>query len=380
MKPLDPEALRRLLGFYLDCLEAEDRHGLRIRRAALHHSAVSPWESEPLFHPEAAEVPLSSLKDEERRLLRGVRGLGVPQRFLYGYPMFLDGRGYLLPLFVSVVEVEELPNGRLVMRPSEAGRVLLNHHIFADRGMSREETLLLRETLEGGGRVVHGPSPCGFRGARRAVPRFPRLAPRCLARAGASRAPLDQPSCPFHLRARHLHPAAQGRTPSAGGVPLGAQGGGGDGVGCAGGDGGAHRRGGGRSASPGASAQPRAGGGGAGRALRRLGTGKSQVVVDILASCALAGRPVLFASKNNRAVDVVRERLTDILGTDHDWVLRLGSTSNMREMRDRLKGCLDGLRNSPPPPPVTEVEVREVEGPSGGSRSGSGVCGRRWKR
>lgn len=151
MKPLDPEALRRLLGFYLDCLEAEDRHGLRIRRAALHHSAVSPWESEPLFHPEAAEVPLSSLKDEERRLLRGVRGLGVPQRFLYGYPMFLDGRGYLLPLFVSVVEVEELPNGRLVMRPSEAGRVLLNHHIFADRGMSREETLLLRETLEGGG-------------------------------------------------------------------------------------------------------------------------------------------------------------------------------------------------------------------------------------
>ena len=38
------------------------------------------------------------------------------------------------------------------------------------------------------------------------------------------------------------------------------------------------------------------------------GTGKSQVVVELLASCALAGRPVLFASKNNRAVDVVRER------------------------------------------------------------------------
>lgn len=33
------------------------------------------------------------------------------------------------------------------------------------------------------------------------------------------------------------------------------------------------------------------------------GTGKSQVVVDILASCAAAGQAVLFASKNNKAVD-----------------------------------------------------------------------------
>lgn len=60
------------------------------------------------------------------------------------------------------------------------------------------------------------------------------------------------------------------------------------------------------------------------------GTGKSQVVATILLSLATAGRSVLFASKNNNAVDVVRERIADLLG-DADWFLRLGNKENIEK-------------------------------------------------
>ena len=39
------------------------------------------------------------------------------------------------------------------------------------------------------------------------------------------------------------------------------------------------------------------------------GTGKSQVVTNLLANAAWAGKRVLFASKNNKAVDVVETRV-----------------------------------------------------------------------
>jgi NTP pyrophosphatase (non-canonical NTP hydrolase) len=71
------------------------------------------------------------------------------------------------------------------------------------------------------------------------------------------------------------------------------------------------------------------------------GTGKSQVVVNLLADAAMSGEAVLFASKNNKAVDVVRDRIREIMGEEFDFVLRLGSRGRMdeieEEMGDRLR-------------------------------------------
>src|SRR5205085_3387863 len=52
------------------------------------------------------------------------------------------------------------------------------------------------------------------------------------------------------------------------------------------------------------------------------GTGKSQVVISLLANVAWQGGSVLFASKNNHAVDVVESRANE-LGT-YPLLLRLG--------------------------------------------------------
>ncbi|GGK71762.1 AAA domain-containing protein [Rufibacter glacialis] len=57
------------------------------------------------------------------------------------------------------------------------------------------------------------------------------------------------------------------------------------------------------------------------------GTGKSQVVTNILANAALNNHSVLFASKNNKAVDNVKERLDALVG--REAVLRFGSKSDL---------------------------------------------------
>jgi hypothetical protein len=91
------------------------------------------------------------------------------------------------------------------------------------------------------------------------------------------------------------------------------------------------------------------------------GTGKSQVVVDLLASCALAGKPVLFVSRNNKAVDVVRERLRQLLGDQQDWVLRLGNSETIRKCREEMHGRLAAVGVIPPEQPPSADLVHELD-------------------
>ena len=46
------------------------------------------------------------------------------------------------------------------------------------------------------------------------------------------------------------------------------------------------------------------------------GTGKSQVAVNTIANCAFTGQSVLFSSKNNAALNAIRDRATKLLATD----------------------------------------------------------------
>ena len=68
------------------------------------------------------------------------------------------------------------------------------------------------------------------------------------------------------------------------------------------------------------------------------GTGKSQVVTALLINATIQGQRVLFASKNNKAVDVVEERLNGFGSSP--VLLRLGNNDH----RLRLAEHLDALR------------------------------------
>jgi very-short-patch-repair endonuclease len=67
------------------------------------------------------------------------------------------------------------------------------------------------------------------------------------------------------------------------------------------------------------------------------GTGKSQVVTNLLVNAAWRGKKVLFASKNNKAVDVVEARVNGL--GNRPVLLRLGA----KEYQSRMAGYLTQL-------------------------------------
>ena len=68
------------------------------------------------------------------------------------------------------------------------------------------------------------------------------------------------------------------------------------------------------------------------------GTGKSQVVTDLLINCAWHNKRVVFASKNNKAVDVVETRI-NALGS-RPILLRVGSRAYQTRLAEYLMGLL----------------------------------------
>lgn len=91
----------RLVRFYLACLDSEDRQSLTKSLSTQHRSLVSPWDKEELlFHLEAPEAAFEANRRSDFDLLLGGTALVAgSERFLYGYPVFLDEKGFLSPLF-----------------------------------------------------------------------------------------------------------------------------------------------------------------------------------------------------------------------------------------------------------------------------------------
>src|SRR5262249_45986907 len=86
------------------------------------------------------------------------------------------------------------------------------------------------------------------------------------------------------------------------------------------------------------------------------GTGKSQVVTNLLANAAWSGRRVLFASKNNKAVDVVETRV-NALGP-RPILLRVGAQAHQA----RLAECVLALLSATTTPSEREEfeEARRI--------------------
>jgi hypothetical protein len=376
--------LVRLLRFYLGCVEAEDRRSLTKQLSAIHHSLISPWSvAEPLFHPAAVEIPVGLEVESDRMMLLGDPPAGESaERLFYGYPIFLDLRGCLSPLFVAEVHLEPRGSTGFVMRMAQAGEIRVNDQVFLRLRLPPEELRALQRDLERDHGSFSARLDAAFAALGEPMPQLgrspldPYPAPGAPRERWVNRPILfksERSVYTHHLR-RELETLAG--TPrlldavagTAAGVLAGAQTGvltGRTARRAAAATARAPRR---------SSAQGRCAGVARGEAqpaalLQVLplnqgqelaaraalaegfsvvtgppGTGKSQLVVDLLASCAHAGKPVLFASKNNKAIDVVRARLRALLGEDCDWTLRLGSRNAMDEARREMAARLDRLR------------------------------------
>jgi Mrp family chromosome partitioning ATPase len=347
----------RLLRFYLACIEAEDQLALTKRLSTHHRSLLSPWDREELlFHLDAPEVALEvNLSSDLKLLLEGAALVNGPERFFYGYPVFLDKNGFLSPLFFTHVEVAHADDRRFVIRP--AGALQLNHHVFNRHQTQPEELRAIRSELEGQYGSFAMRLYATFEVLESPMPPF---LPDQLERFPKADSPwnrwVNRPILFKSERKAHTHlllselealaenPRLSGalRTTAAGVLA---------GISAR-----AWKRATTRAADtpqllqvlPLNRGQENAARAGLCNPLAVVtgppGTGKSQVVVNLLASCALARCSVLFSSKNNKAVDVVRDRLRATLGQDRDWTLRLGTRQTMAESKQEMSARLGALR------------------------------------
>lgn len=85
------------------------------------------------------------------------------------------------------------------------------------------------------------------------------------------------------------------------------------------------------------------------------GTGKSQVVTDLIINLAWKGKKTIFSSKNNKAVDVVEKRVNGL--TNRPIMLRLGSHKGVNE----IITYLEDLRTNSSASREEKNEYHEIE-------------------
>lgn len=352
--------LQRLLSFYLSCIEEEDLRSLTLRLSQLHHSFLSLWEEfEPLFYPNASEVRFETkYKSDQSLLLRGVIQAGEPQRLFYGYPIFLDNEDKIAPLFFTEVEVRQVKDSRFLLRLIDPEGIQLNHHFLRRQHTEVEEIQKIQEYLEGPfgsfdarlkaafeyidvalptweeGKLDTFPGkgalrdawynrPILFRSERSeytkhlrreldALAKYPRFLDVAMGTSlGSLLSSRDKGKSPKNVRPsnselieiRPLNMSQETALQSGLTAPLTV-----------------------------VTGPP--------------GTGKSQVVVNLLANAVIKGKSVLFASKNNKAVDVVRSWMREILGPEQDWTFRVGSRERMGELQEEMTTRLGKLSES----------------------------------
>ena len=85
------------------------------------------------------------------------------------------------------------------------------------------------------------------------------------------------------------------------------------------------------------------------------GTGKSQVVANLIVNLAHKGKNAIFSSKNNKAVDVVEQR-TNALG-ERPIMLRLGGRRDFAQIAEYLRRLL----HAPQPTPAQQQEFNSAK-------------------
>ena len=85
------------------------------------------------------------------------------------------------------------------------------------------------------------------------------------------------------------------------------------------------------------------------------GTGKSQVVANLIVNLAHKGKNAIFSSKNNKAVDVVEQR-TNALG-ERPIMLRLGGRRDFAQIAEYLRRLL----HAPQPTPAQQQEYNSAK-------------------
>lgn len=344
--------LKSLSAFHLGCIQEEGLRRLSFRSKRRGYAFITPsFDRESFFHEDLDRLSLPRLTESQSEFLSDAvedEGLNTTSqdRLFYGFPVYVDRESNVSPLFFSGLRAEKRGRGETVLSRKEETPPYVNHHLFRKEGYYPEQIADIQDRIE------HHSGP--FQEKLEIMLGYLDEAPGSLSRrqmdslhrqpsTGVYASPIlfqsTYSSYTYNLErdlsALQKYEFLQRKVSSTALETYFDSG---------------HSSRGSLEREPAEVLRLNEEQAEAARAALTQelsvvtgppGTGKSQVVVNLLADAALNGEPVLFASKNNKAVDVVRERMRAILGEEFDFVLRLGSRQIMDDTKEEL---LDRLR------------------------------------
>ena len=322
----------KLLNFYLACVEEEDLRNKQVKADGFNRQYIVPETDKGGLFRNADHI-CWDISNEQRHFLERYLGEIERPRYLYGYPVYRNRQGFLLPLFMAEVETElEQQNTNVTLRLIHPNAIQVNLHLFSSTHPSLTERLGLQDMLESSD---FGTFEARLRKAFEERQEQYESLEELLTPAGtegwkdASLVFRDTGGIYTNQLRRELVQMRQmNLSKKAIGTALETL----------------FESGNQTKTSPDPPelleivplnrSQREAAIAALSESFTVItgppGTGKSQVVINLIASMEAAGRRVLFASKNNRAVDVVREKIAEILDCD-DWTLRLGNKKMIDE-------------------------------------------------
>ena len=139
LKYLDSaEEFKSLINYYISCLEKEDILSLTFNREDEHKKFFSNFfKKEELFQEKKDQVILKKT-DELKSFFREHKQTQGNKPLFYGYPLFVNSDGKISPIFFT--EVFDKDNKDSIMLTKESINPEFNHHILKGKYNSVEET------------------------------------------------------------------------------------------------------------------------------------------------------------------------------------------------------------------------------------------------
>ncbi len=339
-KQMSEKTFSNLLDYYIACLDQEDLLSVTFNVSSENTSFLSTlFQTEVLFHTNNKQVMVKNTEGAKKffqtSLLRQKN-----KTLFYGYPIIIGPHGTLSPLFFTELQYEQKEDD-LILK-NESNELMLNHHLLSQQNFSLEEIKHIQHEIEGNTFHSALESICNMlqfpsteciqtlddQPLKRTI--TPNLCNKAILYFGErtnitynlimeliqlKKKPFDELASTLlllllsndfqpkkdqqhpqpHLEIFPLNPAQKNAVQKSLQNPLTV-----------------------------ITGPP--------------GTGKSQVVLNIIANAVYQNKTILFASKNNKAVDVVTEKLNAIL--PNKLLVRMGHQTHRRNAKITLEQLL----------------------------------------
>lgn len=336
-KQMSGKSFSNLLDYYIACLEQEDMLSVTFSVSSDGTAFLSTLiQTEMLFHTNNKQVTVKNSEDVKKffqtSLLRQKN-----KTLFYGYPIVIGPEGKISPLFYTELQYEQKDD--MIVLTNQSTQQNLNHYILLQNNFSAEEVINVKQEIEGEEfssalesicKTLHfSPADCSSTLDGKPFKRTitPKLLNKAIVffgeRTGITHSlivelsqlkkkPLDDLASTSLLLLLTGEYQADGVPPEN--KPLLEI----------------------FSLNP---AQENAVQSSLHNSLTVItgppGTGKSQVVLNIIANAVYQNKTVLFASKNNKAVDVVIDKLNAIL--PYKLLVRMGHQAHRRNAKSALE-------------------------------------------